>query len=35
MTEVSATSALFAWQPMKLALSKKQLIRLIFAETYP
>jgi len=33
--EVSATSALFAWQPMKLAHSKKQSIRLIFAETYP
>ena len=27
-------STLFAWQPMKLALSKKQLIRLIFVETY-
>ena len=35
MAEASATSALFAWQLMKLALSKKELIRLIFSETYP
>ena len=33
--EVSATSALLAWQPMKQALSKKKIIRLIFAEAYP